>query len=261
MLLNRIPEVFCTNESDVAWLLYQVDRGSPEVTDEEIAMGAEYGLKPFTRHHLDIGSAGAVHTLRSIRHFDGEDAFFKGTWRARYEQIQHMEYLHIRQGLTKRPYGQAMRKSLLEKEWEDLLYVGDKMPTQVADPEVFNWWYSRFPETKFVHIVRDPRYVVASMQRLGYNTWWKEDIAGILTQWTEIEQWAIDIEHKLPNQVIRVYQEEMATNPDAVMTKIYSFLGIPKTQTFPAGHVSQSTPVDLPDDPLANEVIKEYGYV
>jgi hypothetical protein len=153
-----------------------------------------------------------------------------------------------------------MKKNLLEKEWDELLYIGDKMPTQVADPEVFNWWISRFPETKFIHIVRHPRYVVASMQGLGYNTWWKEDVAGILSQWAEIERWAIDIEHKLPDQVIRVHQQELATNPDSVMAQVHSFLGVEKTQVYSAGHVTQSTPVELPDDPLADEVMKEYGY-
>ena len=261
MVLNRIPEVFCTNEADVAWLLYQVDKGSPVLTFDEIQMGAEMTLKPFVRHRLDIGSAGAVHTLRALAFYKGEDALYQGTWRARYEEILHMEFLHISQGLSKRPYGKVVRKDAITKDWDNLAFLGDKMPTQVADPKIFNWWIKRFPETKFIHLVRDPRRVVPSMMHLGFNTWWRGDPAAVLHQWAEIEQWALDIEEKLPGQVFRVYQEEYAVNPEKTMTDLHAFLGIDKAVNFPVRGFVQTKPIKLPtDDLLANEVIKEYKY-
>ncbi len=259
-MLNQIPEVYCTNESDVVWLLYQVDQGSPELTEE---IGTGYGgktIEPFVRHPLDVGSAGAVHTLRAIRHYDGESVFTQGTWRERYEAIQNMEWLHIRQNLTKRPFGKAIRNDLLRKTWETLEYVGDKMPTQVADPDVFNWWISRFPETRFIHLIRDPRRVVASMMKLGFNTWWREEADKVFAQWAAIERWAIDIERKIPDQVIRVRQEDMAANPNSLMGDMVTFLGLQKKVTFPARKTTQTAPIGAPDDPYVREVMEEYGY-
>jgi hypothetical protein len=267
-LLNRIPEVFCTNESDVAWLLYQMDRHG--FTNEEIAKGRqpsldnqEFGdksINPFVRHSLDVGSAGAVHTLRAVRFYGGEDAFTKGTVRTQYEAVQNMEWLHIRQGHTKRPFGHAIRSDLLKKEWSELAFLGDKMPTQLADPDVFNWWIPRFPETRFIHLVRDPRRVVSSMMRLRFNTWWRQEANEIFLRWAAIERWALDIERKVPDQVIRVHQEDMADDADLMMSDIITFLGLPKTVTFPSRETSQSIPIDAPDDPYVREVMEEYGY-
>ena len=253
--------MFCTNESDIAWLLYQVDKGSPTLTFEEIQMGAEMTLKPFVRHPLDIGSAGAVHTLRAIDFYHGEEAFYQGTWRTRFEAIQHMEFNHIVQDLSKRPYARAIQKDAQRKDWDSLAVLGDKMPTQAADPDIFNWWVNHFPETKFIHIVRDPRRVIPSMMKLGYNTWWRGgDPAPVLRQWAKIEQWCLDIEEKLPDQVLRVYQEELALNPERVMIDIHAFLGVPKVVNFPPRGFPQTKPINLPADRLASEVIKEYEY-
>ena len=263
--------MFCTNESDVVWLLYQMDQSSPQITREEIkagradaADGQEFGnrsINPFTRHPLDIGSAGAVHTLRAVRFYGGEDAFTEGTMRYRYEAVQNMEWLHIRQGFTKRPYGQAVKQDILQKEWTDLSYVGDKMPTQVADPEVFNWWITRFPETRFIHLVRDPRRVVASMKKLGFNTWWKDDIDKVYYQWAEIEHWALDIERKIPDQVIRLRQEDLSGDPDRLMRNVVTFLGLHNAVTFAKqARPAESEPLDAPDDPYVREVMEEYGY-
>ncbi len=262
--------MYCSNESDVVWLLYQMDQNRPQITREEIkagregaADGQEFGnrsINPFTRHSLDKGSAGAVHTLRAVRFYGGEEAFTQGDMRYRYEAVQNMEWLHIRQGFSKRPFGQAIRADLLQKEWDDLSYVGDKMPTQVADPVVFNWWINRFPETRFIHLIRDPRRVVASMKRLGFNTWWREDVERVYHQWAEIERWALDITAQLPDQVIRVRQEDLVDMPDQLMGDVVTFLGLTKTVTFPQVTPKQSSPLDAPDDPYVREVMEEYGY-
>lgn len=259
--LNKLPDVFCTNESDVAWLLYQMDNGSPEITDAELQMGPDFSLKPFARHPLDVGSAGAVHTMRAIREYGAEESLMEGSWRFRYEAIQHMEFLANQQGKTKRPMAMAARTWVQKKDWKDLHYVGDKMPTQVADPKVFDWFYRRFPETRFLHIVRNPSYVVASMRRLGYNTWWKGSIEEVLRQWTKIELQAISIAEKHPHQVLRVKQEEMAADPQRVMDGIADFLGVargifPK----PAHYRPESAPALLPDNEYTAAVMKEYGY-
>jgi hypothetical protein len=134
------------------------------------------------------------------------------------------------------------------------------MPTQAADPDVFNWWINRFPETKYIHLVRDPRKVVASMMKLGFNTWWREDPGSILHQWAEIEEWSLSIERKLPDQVIRLYQEDLAADPDGFMADLHSFLGLPKVVSFTNRGFKETKPIDLPNDELASEVIKEYEY-
>lgn len=254
----------------MVWLLYQMDQSSPQITREEIKAGREnaedgqeFGNKsinPFTRHPLDIGSAGAVHTLRAVRFYGGEDAFTEGTMRYRYEAVQNMEWLHIRQGFTKRPYGQAISRDLARKQWVGLSYVGDKMPTQVADPDVFNWWISRFPETRFIHLVRDPRRVVSSMMRLGFNTWWREEVDKVYYQWAKIERWALDIKQKIPDQVIRLRQEDMRDDPENLMRSVVTFLGLDNPVSFPVTPFKESDPIDAPDDPYVREVMEEYGY-
>lgn len=259
--LNQHPEVFVTNESDVAWFLYQIEEGVDlELCERDVAeMGAKYSIRPFARHPYDIGSAGGVHTMRATRNTTVlSDPM---SVRARFEAIQHTYMLSLQNGTTESPYGPIIARTLKDNvPWKDLAYIGDKMPTQNADPVVFDWIWKRMPDAKFVHIVRDPHMVVSSMQRLGFNTWWKDDTASVLDTWTKIEEWVVQAEQT--TEILHVRQEDLVANVNQEMNRIWDYLGVPTGIGYPdqRRHTASSQPVELHLNDRTLAIMERYGY-
>jgi len=260
--LNQHPEVFVTNESDVAWFLYQIEEGvdTELAKRDEAEMEAQYSIRPFARHPYDIGSAGGVHTMRALRNTTVlSDPM---SVRARYEAILHAYMLSIRNGDTKSPYGPIIQRTLTDNvPWSRLAYIGDKMPTQNADPQIFDWIWKRMPDAKFVHIVRDPHMVVSSMQRLGFNTWWREDTAQVLATWTKIEEWVVRAEKT--TTVLHVRQEDLVADVNREMGRIWDYLDIAPGPVYPdqRRHRAASQPATLHPNDRTLAIMERYGYV
>ena len=259
LYLNQHPDIFVTNESDVAWFLYQITEGFDEklAALDEAEMDAKYAIRPFARHPYDIGSAGGVHTMKALRNTTVlSDPM---SVRARFEAIQHAYWLSLKKGESMSPYGKIISRTL-NSSWSDLKYVGDKMPTQNADPEVFDWIWKRFPDAKFVHIVRDPHMVVSSMRRLGFNTWWRDEPAQVLDNWTKIEEWVLRAEKT--TEVLHVRQEDLVTNVNREMGRVWDYLEVDPSTRFAdqSRHRPQSQRIDLhlKADTLA--IMERYGY-
>ena len=180
------------------------------------------------------------------------------TVRARWEAILNAWYLGVMKGTTNPPVGSWIRK-LHPKEWSQLESLGDKMPCQVADPVVFKWLWARMPDSVYVHIHRHPKYAVASMQRLAYNTWWRDPTHEVLHQWAVNEQRALTIAKTAP--VFRVSQERLAVEPQAVINELFGWLGLEPSKIKQMHHRSKTEPVKLPYDDLAESIMREYEYV
>jgi hypothetical protein len=95
-------------------------------------------------------------------------------------------------------------------------------------------WSSRlmrrlYPEAFFLHIVRDPRAVAASMLAYAREDWANEGEADVLSA---AEAWlsAVTIGHcelaTLGDRLIEVRYEDLLANPDDVLAKILSRLGL-----------------------------------
>ena len=261
LYLNQHPEIFVTNESDVAWFLYQIENGlvgNEGLVARDIgAMGHEMSIRPFSRHPYDIGSAGGVHTMRALRSTTVlSDPM---SVRARWAAIQHAYWLSLQNGDQVSPYGRLIAKTL-GTPWSDLAYVGDKMPTQNADPEVFDFIWRRMPDAKFIHIVRDPHMVVSSMRRLGFNTWWRDDTAQVLDTWTKIEEWVLKAEKVGP--VIHVRQEDLVADVNREMRRIWDFLEVDHAVNFPPQNRFRpaSKPISLHPNDRTLAIMERYGY-
>ena len=96
----------------------------------------------------------------------------------------------------------------------------DHTPVNV---ESFSQLLSLYPMAKFVHIVRDPRGVAASVLPLAWGPndpirfveWWQRHVAAGLT-----------LQNNWPDQVMEVRYEELVANPEPTLRKLCEFLGL-----------------------------------
>jgi hypothetical protein len=101
---------------------------------------------------------------------------------------------------------------------KDILAIGDKNP----DYSLFIPRLIRiFPETKFIHIIRDPRSNVLSMMNARYES---PVIASLAYRWKyynrEIEKQKITF----PERILTVKYEEFVAEPERTLKEICSFL-------------------------------------
>src|SRR5262245_55032250 len=119
-LLNLHPKVFVTHESDVVWLLYQIENRLPVHCypwDGPVGMEATLKACSDVLYGEDLSRAGAV-----------SDVFYR---------IQHR--LMERGSDVQQPYRKAT-----------LALIGDKKPVQHADPSVFEFIRRHFPQSRFL---------------------------------------------------------------------------------------------------------------
>jgi len=136
---------------------------------------------------------------------------------------------------TKEEVDGAIR-SLLERLILPLKYesgcrlLSEKTPENVL---VFSQLLELYPEIKCIHVVRDPRAVVASMLQVGVraknkgiNT--KEFASDITVAMQFARKCLIEgiaAEKKYPNNILRVRYEDLVMNPENESRRICDFLG------------------------------------
>ena len=110
-------------------------------------------------------------------------------------------------------------------------FLSEKTPSNVL---IFAELAELFPGARFIHVVRDPRAIIASMLRVGLRA----RIAGIKTQdFTTSTLAAIDYVRKCfhsgfgtaesaPEKVWTVVYEQLVVDPEGETKKICDFLGI-----------------------------------
>jgi hypothetical protein len=153
---------------------------------------------------------------------------------------------------------------------EGLQWIGDKKPVQQADPEIQPFLHAHFPDARYIHIIRHPKAVVASMAAAVSEGWgnvpyWRGDIGDILERWAIHEEWVLQAKDNVP--VLTVRFEDLTDRPGDVMSQAFSFLGLAGSgdtgemaRSTEAGENEKYKDVQLPRLDRAERIMKLYGY-
>ncbi len=246
-LLNLHPRVFVTHESDIVWILHQASRGL---------------LHEARCHPLD-GPRGMESTLEICRDIAeaavGHDPSVEQVTRA-FLQVQE----HIMR------HGSAMDKPAHKN---DLAWIGDKKPVQHSDPQLRPFLRTHFPEARYVHLVRNPRHVVASMAKAA-KTWkvvpeyWKGTPEDLLERWAIQEEWVLAAKSEPGAMIHTLRMEDLCQRPVDEMAAVFTFLDLEMPDGAPKriarfidpdpGRKHQS--FTLPTSPRASQIMELYGY-
>lgn len=80
-----------------------------------------------------------------------------------------------------------------------------------------------FPRARFIHLLRDPRAVAASMLAVD---WSQKQVYGAARSWLRQVAWALAAETALPGRVLRVRFEDLVTAPETELRRICAFCGL-----------------------------------
>ena len=204
-LLNLEEKVFISHESDIAWILYQCRNGLPD------------GFRCFPWD----GPLGMKATLDSA----------KQIWDLPKDHAPSREdliaaFFDIQQHLMR--HGSAVQPKMDKQE---ILWIGDKKPSQQCDPEVRSFIAWLFPDARYFHMVRHPGTVLASMQAAArsWNTvpeYWKSGTRTILDRWLAHEEQALIAKKELGSAVLTVRYEDLLLAPVEQMQKCFGHLQI-----------------------------------
>jgi len=107
----------------------------------------------------------------------------------------------------------AEKHSLGSKVW------GDKTPMNTL---YLNWIGDVFPQSKFIHIIRDGRDVVSSYLKMGrYNT-----ILEAANRWTNSIELGQAFGLNIKDNYMEIRYEDLVANPDKSIKKVCAFLDI-----------------------------------
>jgi hypothetical protein len=98
---------------------------------------------------------------------------------------------------------------------------GDKTPAYITDIEVLN---RLFPNSRFVHLIRDGRDVSLSIIQ---QSWGPRDFITAMRDWTETVKWARKMLRMLPDdRFIELRFEDLVSDPDRELHRVTDFLGL-----------------------------------
>ena len=97
---------------------------------------------------------------------------------------------------------------------------GDKRPAYYQDvPAVLRL----FPDAQFVHLVRDPRACVASLQRMP---WWQQGTPAALAAWVEAVDYGAHWRTRLgPSSWHELRYEQLVADPEPELRRLCDYLG------------------------------------
>lgn len=120
----------------------------------------------------------------------------------------------------------------------------DKTPSHAY---CFEWYAERFPESRFVHVLRDPREVCMA---LSVQPWYRRGVAGAAEKWTVTMRRAWTAGVALGERYLEVRYEQLVAAPEAELRRVCRFselpfapemLGYPElTPVHPARHFAMS---------------------
>ena len=280
-LLNTHPRVFVTHESDVAWLLWQHRAGAPRRiethpldSDMMLRQTARVGRRPLRR----LGDDPDTEAIRSA-FFDVQGRLLR-RW-LRGQRLPGGGPRRLFQEVGKRPTPRRLwraftrEREVLDKRAEDLAWIGDKKHAQMLDPRVRSFLAEHFPDARSVHVVRDPRGVVASMQKAADEWFVKPDFfsgsaEAILSQWADVEERVLEAKAAEAAPILTVRLEDVWADPHAEMARVLAFLDLdpdPAVERRIPKLVQAKDPnqkyagAPLPEVPRARALMERYGYV
>lgn len=141
---------------------------------------------------------------------------------------------------------------------DEVSLLGDKNPRYTFFiPQLLKL----FPEAKFIHLVRDYRDNIVSVQRAGKLIKESGNTYFSMGRWLLYNRYVLKYQEKYPDQFCRVQFEELIRDPEVVMRKLCAFLDLeyhPEVldyhkgmgkyygeEGFSALHQSLQTPFDL----------------
>jgi hypothetical protein len=240
-LLNLHPNVFVAHESDVVWILYQALTG-----------------KAFEPYPWD-GPLGMNATLEACR-----ETLAEVTPHLREPGAVSTAFFRVLTQLCSQ--GSAVQDVYLK---EQMAWVGDKKPVQQTDPDIQLFLHEHFPEARYVHIIRDPRAVIASMSSAAgwaHVQYWQRSLSEILERWAIHEEWVLQAKKTSP--VLTVRFEDLIQRPREIMSDMFKFLDLTLSAEV-AEAIARSTSsdanekyegVELPRLERAEAIMKLYGY-
>lgn len=199
-LLNLHPNVFVSHESDVIWILHQLD------------------IPVLPQQYEWDGWLGMSLTLEKCKHI----------LRHLYAPVDAFQL--VTAYLMK--YGSEIQA---QYDKSGLLWMGDKKPVQCCDPEVRPFLDKHFPDAHYIHMVRNPIACVASKMAAadrairegdtrGLPNYWRGSPKDTLGRWAIHENWALQVEKEHPTHRIRL--EDLCRAPVSYVYDIFRSLGL-----------------------------------
>jgi hypothetical protein len=242
-LLNLHSQVFVTHESDIIWILYQIRSGKDL---ECYPWDGPLGMEATMEAGKDVFE---IYGKNIVEGHDIPEVFF---------QIEHR--LMRNGSKIQKPYDKA-----------DLVWIGDKKPVQQSDPQVRQFIHIYFPQARFIHIIRHPKAVVASMVEAGKEwaqvAYWKSSPAEILRRWAIHEEWVLEARSE-GHKVCTLRFEDLCEKPFETMKEVFTFLDLEMSPEIAEMVVKNTSPNPnrkyasyiLPPCPEADKVMSIYGY-
>ncbi len=149
------------------------------------------------------------------------------TFSMRY--IQDVDYMLEKVGIkikelpaTQRTYERFFHELLeFHREKCNAQRSGEKTPVSVRYlPEILEM----YPNAKIIHIIRDPRAVIASLLKMPNNS---KDVIIHAASWRSDIWSALEFAHKNNSNFITTHYEDLVKNPRAALNKIVKFLDEP----------------------------------
>lgn len=97
----------------------------------------------------------------------------------------------------------------------------DKTPSHAY---CFDWFAERFPASRFVHLIRDPREVCMS---LSVQPWQPGGIVAAAEKWVDTVTRANMARELLADRFIEIRYEQLVREPRAVLKTLCAFAGLP----------------------------------
>ncbi len=194
-ILNLHPNIFMSHESDVIWILYQFHNHLPFAAHPwDSAKGMEYTLT----------HCGQV--LKKER--SPAENFFA-------IQTCAME--------KDNPWLPPMKKT-------DVSWIGDKKPFQYTDPRLIRFMLDMFPEAYFIHLLRHPFAVAASVaqfnQTVNGDFWKGLTLAEAVERWTYHEKNVLELKRMDRVKVLDVRYEDLCQETEKELRRIFAFLNL-----------------------------------
>ena len=112
---------------------------------------------------------------------------------------------------------------------QDILWIGDKKPVQHCDPKIRSFISCLFPDARYIHLIRHPGPVLASM-RYAANSWdtvpdyWKSEAGTIVQRWLANEEQVLTAKKEFGSAVHTIRYEDLLRAPVQQMQKCFRYL-------------------------------------
>lgn len=190
-VLNRHPDIYCSFESGVMWVLRMLSLGN---TLDEVKQ-------------LSIGKFAHIRLT-----FDYANDVFEG-----YERLADKSKLATRDAFFEGIHCCRRRRIDLEGKAEDgFLAVGEKNPSEYAEPDFAEFILETCPDVRFVHLIRHP---VAFARSILSRIPDRNDIGYFLAMWVKHEQWVLKVTDRAP--VFTIRYEDLCAAPRLWTEKLY----------------------------------------